>query len=143
MKKYRERLMQVVFLLSACISILAVFLICFFLFANGVPAIGKIGIANFLAGIRWKPSNNLFGKDRSIRKFLSRFCVDKGGLIYVGDELRDIEACRLAGVRIVAVTWGFDPAPLIESGKPDFIATTPGDVLHTIQSLRAGQPQRT
>ena len=81
--------------------------------------------------------NNLFGKDRSIRKFLSRFGVDKGGLIYVGDELRDVEACRLAEVKIVAVTWGFDPAPLIESGQPDFIAATPGEVLKTVQALRS------
>lgn len=53
--------MQIIFLLSACTSILAVFLICYFLFANGVPAIGKIGIGNFLLGKVWKPNNNLFG----------------------------------------------------------------------------------
>ena len=87
-------------------------------------------------------SNNLFGKDRSIRKFLSRFGVEKGGLLYVGDELRDIEACRLAGVRIVAVSWGFDPAPLIESGKPDFIAATPGEVLETVLALRRDKSLR-
>jgi len=81
-------------------------------------------------------SNNLFGKDRSIRRFLARFGVQKGELIYVGDELRDIEACRLAGVRIVAVTWGFDPAALIESGRPDFIARTTDEVLQTILTMR-------
>ncbi len=53
--------MRIIFLLSACTSILAVFLICYFLFANGVPAIGKIGIGNFLLGKVWKPTNNLFG----------------------------------------------------------------------------------
>lgn len=86
--------------------------------------------------------NNLFGKDRSIRKFLSRFGVEKGGLLYVGDELRDIEACRLAGVKIVAVTWGFDPAPLLRSGNPDVIAETPGDVLETVLALRAAKALR-
>jgi len=61
MKKNKEKWMQIIFLLSACTSILAVFLICYFLFANGVPAIGKIGIGNFLLGKVWKPTNNLFG----------------------------------------------------------------------------------
>ncbi|HOW07642.1 MAG TPA: phosphate ABC transporter permease subunit PstC [Flexilinea sp.] len=61
MKKNKEKWMQIIFLLSACTSILAVFLICYFLFANGVPAIGKIGIGNFLLGKVWKPNNNLFG----------------------------------------------------------------------------------
>lgn len=61
MKKNKEKWMQIIFLLSACTSILAVFLICYFLFANGVPAIGKIGMGNFLLGKVWKPNNNLFG----------------------------------------------------------------------------------
>ncbi|KXL52792.1 phosphate transport system permease protein PstC [Anaerotignum neopropionicum] len=57
----KEKAMQWVFLAAACISILAVALICFFLFANGVPAIQKIGIFQFLVGTKWKPSNELFG----------------------------------------------------------------------------------
>ncbi|WMI80276.1 phosphate ABC transporter permease subunit PstC [Anaerotignum sp. MB30-C6] len=57
----KEKAMQWVFLAAASISILAVALICIFLFANGVPAIQKIGIFNFLTGIKWKPSNELFG----------------------------------------------------------------------------------
>lgn len=87
-------------------------------------------------------SNSLFGKDRSIRKFLRLFSVERGELLYVGDELRDVEACRLAGIRIVAVTWGFDPAPLIRSGNPDFIAETPGEVLRTVRTLRAESGRR-
>ena len=38
-----EKAMKVVFLIAACASVLAVFLICVFLFANGLPAMGKIG----------------------------------------------------------------------------------------------------
>lgn len=53
--------MHMVFLLSACVSILCVAMICIFLFANGIPAIGKIGVFQFLAGEKWKPGNNLFG----------------------------------------------------------------------------------
>ena len=44
----KETLMKGIFLLAACASILAVALICLFLFANGLPAIGKIGIFDFL-----------------------------------------------------------------------------------------------
>jgi phosphoglycolate phosphatase len=81
-------------------------------------------------------SNNLFGKDRSIRKFLKQFSLEARELLYVGDELRDVEACHLAGVKVIAVTWGFDPAPLLRSGKPDFLAFAPGDVLETVRRLR-------
>lgn len=48
MKQLKERGMKTVFLLAACTSILAVALICIFLFTNGFSAIGKIGAADFL-----------------------------------------------------------------------------------------------
>lgn len=61
MKNLKEILMHGVFLGAACASILAVALICIFLFANGVPAIAEIGPLEFLGGMRWKPLNNMFG----------------------------------------------------------------------------------
>jgi len=56
-----ERTMKIIFLLTACVSIAAVILICIFMFANGVPAMAKIGFTNFLFGMKWKPSLDLYG----------------------------------------------------------------------------------
>ena len=61
MKNVKETVMHGVFLIAACVSILAVALICIFLFANGLPAIAKIGPIKFLTGIKWKPMNEIFG----------------------------------------------------------------------------------
>ena len=61
MKNFKEKAMHIVFLLTACVSIAAVILICVFLFANGIPAIGKIGVFNFLLGTKWHPENNVYG----------------------------------------------------------------------------------
>ena len=61
MRQPKESLMRVVFLFCACTSILAVVLICIFLFAGGLPAMQEIGIGNFLLGLRWKPTNGLYG----------------------------------------------------------------------------------
>lgn len=61
MKDIKESIMKYVFLLCACASILAVVLICAFLFANGIPAIGEIGVFNFLLGETWKPGNDIYG----------------------------------------------------------------------------------
>ena len=61
MKKYKEKIMQGVFLLSACTSILAVLLICIFLFANGIPTMKEIGFLDFLFGKTWRPGNNIYG----------------------------------------------------------------------------------
>ena len=59
--KLKEIVMKYVFLFTAIISIVAVVLICVFLFANGVPAMKEIGFANFLGGTKWKPGNGLYG----------------------------------------------------------------------------------
>lgn len=57
MKNFREVLMKNVFLLAALTSIIAVALICIFLFANGIPAMSKIGVFRFLLGKDWSPGN--------------------------------------------------------------------------------------
>ena len=53
--------MRGVFLIAACASVLAVALICIFLFANGVPAIKEIGFVKFITGTVWKPNNQVYG----------------------------------------------------------------------------------
>ena len=61
MKNFSESFMKFVFFVAACVSIFSVALICLFLFANGIPAIGEIGVFKFLLGTSWKPSNGLYG----------------------------------------------------------------------------------
>lgn len=59
--KIKEKLWEIIFLIAAGFSILAVLLICLFLFANGIPAMHKIGLTNFMFGTKWKPGNDLYG----------------------------------------------------------------------------------
>lgn len=59
--KQTEKVMKAVFAAAAFLSIMAVLLICIFLFANGIPAMKKIGLWPFLSGLSWKPSQNQYG----------------------------------------------------------------------------------
>ncbi len=61
MKQTKEGLMQAVFFITACVSVISAILICLFLFSSGLPAITKIGWGNFIFGKVWHPSNNIFG----------------------------------------------------------------------------------
>lgn len=56
-QKIKERTMEVLFVICATVSIIAVFLICLFLFVNGIPAMAKIGLFDFLLGKNWAPNN--------------------------------------------------------------------------------------
>ncbi|WP_261304137.1 HAD-IA family hydrolase [Paenibacillus andongensis] len=80
-------------------------------------------------------AKHIFGKHHSIRKVMKQWGTSPSRMIYVGDELRDIEACRKLGVPIVAVTWGYDSQHLLLSGKPDYLVNSPGELLKTLLSL--------
>lgn len=56
-KHIMENVMKVVFFLCALFSVLAVLVICYFLFANGLPGIAKIGVFDFLFGTKWAPTD--------------------------------------------------------------------------------------
>ena len=61
MKAWNEKIMRGVFFIAACTSVLAVALICAFLFANGIPAMKEIGFLKFLNGTTWRPNNDIYG----------------------------------------------------------------------------------
>ncbi len=60
-RKIRETAAKFAFLIAACTSVAAVVMICLFLFVNGIPAMGKIGVFRFLLGQTWRPANDQFG----------------------------------------------------------------------------------
>jgi phosphoglycolate phosphatase-like HAD superfamily hydrolase len=81
-------------------------------------------------------SSKLLGKARMIRSVIRRQHVRAAEILFVGDETRDIEACQKVGVRIVAVTWGYNSRRSIVAMKPDFIF----DDSKELVALLANQP---
>lgn len=90
--KILDRLMEIVFLVCACVSIIAVLLICVFLFANGVPAVGKIGVFKFLLGKTWQAGNGVYG---ILPMILGSVYVTAGAII-IGVPLGILTAVFLA-----------------------------------------------
>lgn len=90
--KILEKGMEIVFLVCACVSVLCVILICIFLLAKGIPAIGKIGVGNFLFGQIWRPSNGVYG----IFSFILGSIYVTAGAILVGVPIGILMAVFLA-----------------------------------------------
>ena len=63
----------------------------------------------------------LFGKKKALQKAKKQL---KSSFVYVGDELRDVEACRKTGIPIVSVPWGFNSIKVLEKGNPGLVAKT-------------------
>lgn len=76
--------------------------------------LGNIANTNVLC------SNRIFSKDKQINKFLKNNHLAPSDIIYVGDEKRDIIACKKVGVKIIWVAWGYDSIEVVEGINPDF-----------------------
>ena len=117
MKQTKETAMKIIFLLSACGSILAVALICVFLFANGLPAIMEIGPAEFLLGRVWKPLNNLYG----ILPMIVGSLYVTAGAILVGVPVGVLCAVFLARFCPPKLHRFFRPATQLLAGIPSIV----------------------
>lgn len=91
-KDIKENLMKIIFLIAACASVLAVILICVFLFANGIPAMSEIGFLDFLFGQKWKPGNDIYG----ILPMILGSIYVTGGAIIIGVPIALLTAVFLA-----------------------------------------------
>ncbi len=76
---------------------------------------------------------NVFGKDKAINKMMKMENLDK--IIYVGDETRDIEACKKVGVPIVSVGWGFNTSANLKKHDPDYFIEDPEELLEIAAGL--------
>jgi phosphoglycolate phosphatase len=79
-------------------------------------------------------SSRLFGKDKAISKFLQKNKLQSAEVIYVGDEERDVIACKKSGIRIVWVAWGFEIKEVVINSQPHFMANTPAGLLEIVQA---------
>ena len=115
--KTREAVMQGVFTACACISILAVALICIFLFANGVPTIFEIGPLDFLVGTTWKPGNDIYG---ILPMILGSIYVTAGAIL-VGVPIGLLTAIYMSRFASPAVNKVMLPAVQLLAGIPSVV----------------------
>ena len=76
--------------------------------------------------------SRLLGKARPIRRLLRAGRLAVRDVLYVGDEVRDIEAARQAGVAVAAVTWGFNAKELLARHAPDHLIEYPEELLRVL-----------
>jgi phosphoglycolate phosphatase len=70
----------------------------------------------------------LFGKAKALRRIMRARRADRGDMLYVGDELRDVEAAHKARVAVAAVTWGFQADVLLAGAGPTYLVRSPAEL---------------
>ncbi|MGE4282667.1 MAG: HAD-IA family hydrolase [Clostridia bacterium] len=84
-------------------------------------------------------SNKIFGKDKIIRKFLKMYMLKECEVIYIGDELRDIMACKKSGIRVIWVGWGYDIIEMVKKEDPNYMVNKPEEILNIVYRLNNQQ----
>jgi len=78
---------------------------------------------------------DLFGKADYLEKFVKDFKLKKSEVIYVGDEIRDVESCQEAGIKIIGVFWGLHRPEVLKAHSADFIVKKPSEILKIVSKL--------
>lgn len=81
---------------------------------------------------------SLFGKDKLINRFLRKHGLSPEQVLYVGDETRDIVACKKVGVKIVWVDWGYDTKEAAIAANPDYMVSRPSQILEILEGRSRG-----
>ena len=74
-------------------------------------------------------TTKVWSKDTSLRKLMKQRGFSAQEVLYVGDEVRDITAAKRLGVRVAAVTWGYNYSNCLKKHQPDFLLDKPQDLL--------------
>lgn len=80
-------------------------------------------------------ARKMFGKDVVLKKLMKRHHLSPNEILYVGDELRDIQACNKLGIPFMWVSWGLDSFQLIENEHPKYVVHTPKEIVEKLNEM--------
>lgn len=79
-------------------------------------------------------AKKVFGKDRTISKIIKDMKLEKSNVYFIGDEVRDIEAGKKAGIKTIAVSWGYNTRDALDKEHPDYLIDSPLELENIILS---------
>jgi len=79
--------------------------------------------------------SSLFGKHNCLQRFLDNNGLSAKNVLYVGDEVRDIEAAHTVGMKCIGVTWGYNSEAALVQAKPYTVVKTPAEMADQIIKL--------
>lgn len=83
-------------------------------------------------------SMRIWEKSRTLKKLIISNKLDQNNVFYIGDETRDIEAAHEAGIKSIAITWGYNSESILKSFSPDYLISKPDELVEVIDLIVAG-----
>jgi len=98
---------------------------------NVLASLAKNGLQDTFTFIY---SGSTFGKHKVIKKWLRIENINPEKVVYVGDEIRDIDAAKKTGIKVIAVGWGFNSPQALAAQNPDFLIERPQELIEIMNS---------
>jgi HAD superfamily hydrolase (TIGR01549 family) len=98
---------------------------------NVLGALEKNGLQDTFTFIY---SGSTFGKHKVINKWLRIENINTEKVVYVGDEIRDIDAAKKTGIKVIAVGWGFNSPQALAAQNPNFLIERPQELIEIMNS---------
>jgi len=76
----------------------------------------------------------LIGKTKSLKKLMKDHHYAGANVIYIGDEVRDIEQAHNAGIKCISVDWGYSTSDSLVASKPDYIVSSSREIVDILGS---------
>jgi phosphoglycolate phosphatase len=94
--------------------------------SNSVENVREFLLNNGINGIDQVYSEtNYFGKYILIKKLIKQHNWEIKDVVYIGDEVRDIDSARRCGIKVAAVTWGYNSKQALSEANPDLLVDRP------------------
>ena len=84
-------------------------------------------------------SSTFFTKNIRLLWVMKRFRLKKEECIYIGDEIRDVKACKHVGMNMIGVSWGYNSAEALKKAGAEVIADSPKEILDIIKKMKANR----
>ncbi len=78
--------------------------------------------------------HNLFGKAKVLTHVIKERQLSQSSVVYVGDEVRDIEAAKKANISAIAVTWGFNSEKRLRQAEPDYVVSEASQISRIVEN---------
>ena len=95
--------------------------VCYILDKNGIR------VDSVFSGV------SLFGKQVVFKKLLKKLKLKKEEVVYIGDEIRDVEACKKAGIKMIGVGWGYNSRESLKKYGASWVVDKPSEILEVIR----------
>ncbi|MEA2104135.1 MAG: HAD hydrolase-like protein [Candidatus Cloacimonadota bacterium] len=71
---------------------------------------------------------SIFGKKKKLKKIIKKSGISPNQIIYIGDEIRDLQAAKSVGLAFGAVSWGYNTIESIKAYSPQEVFESVDDI---------------